>query len=115
MLSVFPSLLSYPFLAYFILRLILSYQFGRIIISRYKKNYNYISFIEFIPFVFVLVGFLTQPALIAIIFFILLEWYLDKKYNLTDSKETQIKITLLFISIALLMLGAGSFAFDMPV
>lgn len=71
-------------------------------------------FLEFIPAFLVFIGLFTQVALLFIIGFIILEKFLDKKEGLITT-DTDLKITLTIISIALLFLGPGSFAIDLPL
>lgn len=115
MLSIFPNLLSYPLLAYAILRLVLAFQFAQIALDRRKKPVGYLTIPEGIVSVFVLIGLWTQIASLVLIILIFVEIYLDQKFKTENSRSRNIFWLLGSIAFALLFLGPGIFAFDLPL
>jgi hypothetical protein len=114
-LSLFPTLFSYPFLAYFILRITVAFSILRIGRARRKKSYPYLAYVDFITGILVLIGLYTQGALIVVILLLIKEYYLDGKAGVLDSKEKTILGLIAVIAFALLFLGPGSFALDYPL
>jgi uncharacterized membrane protein YphA (DoxX/SURF4 family) len=115
MLSLFPQLFYYPFLAYFLLRIVVTYYTLLLSWDRFKKPYSFIAIFELISALFVGIGFYTQGALLATIFFLIIESIIDVRTHKYNSAEQSTKIILMLVSVALLFLGPGSFAFDLPL
>ncbi len=119
MLSFFPSLLILEGFAPLLLRIALGsvfvfWAYGKLRIR--KDNKEIVGgIIEAIIGVFLIVGFLTQlVALISVvILFIHIIAKIKKKEFLTDGVNYY--LILLFISLALLLTGAGFIAFDLPL
>ena len=114
-LSLFPSLFSYPFLAYFLLRLTVAWGIFSIGQARKKKSYAFLSIVDFIAAAFVLVGLYTQAALILVMLLIIKEFYLDHKAGLLDSNRKTILAFIFIIALTLMFLGPGSFSLDYPL
>lgn len=113
-LAIFPHLLSYPLLAYMLLRLVLIYGFGKILWLRRSKKYSFIAFLEVIPSALLLIGLWSQIALLGIIAFLIIEKFVDKKESIVD-QNLDFKIVLVVIAISLMFLGPGSFSIDLPL
>lgn len=114
-LTLFPSLLSYPFLAYLILRLVVTYGIGRIALMRWKKSCKYVALVEAVATILVLVGLYTQAALIAVIILIIVDWILDAKTMTQIPVEKIVSTIICVVAMALLFLGPGAFALDYPL
>lgn len=114
MLSIFPSLLSYPLLAYFVLRIVLAINIAYIGWQRKNKEYKSLSILEFIVSIFILIGLFTQVAVLFSIGVIFLEYYLESKNN-QSVESKMVKYLIITISISLIFLGPGILAFDMPL
>ncbi len=115
MLSLFPTLLDFPLFAYFILRVALAYHFGLIAKSRLKKSHSFIAVFEFVAAALVGVGFYMQAALIALMALLIIESLIDRKEGLFDRNTAHIRTILGCIAFALMFLGAGAVAFDLPL
>ncbi|MHB1316721.1 MAG: hypothetical protein ACYCZW_02590 [Minisyncoccota bacterium] len=115
MLSLFPNLFSFPLFAYFVLRILLAYQFSLIASSRYKKQYSFIAIFEFTTIAMLALGLYTQGALLATMVLLILESLIDRKVGVFDRKDAQLRTTLGLIAFSLMFLGAGAFAFDLPL
>lgn len=120
MLNTFPTLLYFGIIIPFIFRLILSYFYFK---KAYKELYlerknkkskeRYFAILESFLALFLLVGFYTQITslilIVSTIFYILLKKGEFEKY------EKDFYLLLLIILISFLFLGAGIFAFDLPL
>lgn len=115
MLSLFPNLFTFPLFAYFALRLVVTYQFALIAKARFKKPYKYLAFIEMITVVFVGLGLYTQGALIGVMTLLIIESALERKAGTWNRTEAHLRTTLGLIALSLMFLGAGAFAFDLPL
>ena len=122
MLSVFPTLLSYEQLAPFILRLVLGitlayfgYQKIRGTGGSSGSNSKIYGGVEVIIAAFLVIGLWTQLAALlnVIILIIKIGFKIRDKAFLTDGINYY--ILLLAIAVSLLFLGAGSYAFDLPL
>lgn len=134
MLSVFPNLLTYQLLAPFILRLVVGLIFldlGYLKLTKEKESWNLFfktihfqptivfvmifAIIEIVGGLFLISGFLTQ--LVALIFAIILfaEAYIEIRDSQLIKRDIVFYLLLLIICISLLFLGAGAFAFDLPL
>lgn len=113
--SLFPTLLDFPLVAYFILRIALAYHFGLIAKSRMKKSHAFIAVFEITVSILIAIGLYTQVALLALMALLIIESALDRKDNLFDRNTAHIRTILGCIAVALMFLGAGAFAFDLPL
>ena len=114
-LSLFPNLFSYPFLAYFILRIVVTYAILRIGAMRWKSVYKYLAIADFVAGILVLVGLYTQGALILVMLLIIKEWYINSQTAPLTGDERFILCTIFTLAFALMFLGAGAFALDYPL
>jgi hypothetical protein len=115
MLSLFPTLLDFPLFAYFILRIALAYYFGLIAKARMKKSHAFVAVFEVVVTIMVAVGLYTQGALLALMALLIIESAIDRKENLFDRQSAHMRTILGCIALALMFLGAGAFAFDLPL
>lgn len=122
MLSVFPSLLSYEQLAPFILRLVLGltlayfgYQKIRGVGRSPGSNSKLYGAVEMVIALFLVIGLWTQLAALlnAIILAIKIGFKIRNKAFLTDGVNYY--VLLLAMAVSLIFLGAGRFAFDLPL
>jgi len=119
MLSIFPDLLAFGLLAPFFLRITL----GLILISRsYRKlkqkgsvAENIIGVSSGISGLFLIVGFLAQPAALLAMFLQLKEIVKKNRQEQLQTPEGILNIVLFIIALSLLFLGAGFYAFDLPL
>lgn len=118
MLSVFPYLLSLSFVAVALLRVglgLLSIVEGGLSL-RSKINSNKVeaglSAFQIVSAIFVLVGYLTQPAAIILSVVLAVRIFLNTKNK--NIYQTMFYMVLILISLSLLALGPGPFAFDLP-
>lgn len=115
MLSLFPNLFAFPLLAFFVLRITLAYHFALITKARFKKPYSFIAVFELTTTILLAIGLYTQGALIATIALLIIESFVDRKLDVFDRKDAQIRTILGLIAFSLMFLGAGAFAFDLPL
>ncbi len=138
MLSVFPELFTYDILAITLLRVVVGivllyiglitvgvrriYFITELQVHNFARNYNFHRFlpwvmglVEIFTGVFITVGFLTQVmVLIAAYLFLnmtLIEKYVGKVLNY----PIIFNVVMIFLSLALLFLGPGAFAIDLPL
>ncbi len=119
MLSIFPTLLAYENLAPFLLRLTLGiifiyWSYGKLKAHTNSKEIFWGSLELFIG-VFLVIGFLTQ--LVASLSSLMLVFHLTEKVRQKAffSNGVNYYFILFIISISILITGAGSFAFDLPL
>lgn len=115
MLSLFPNLFAFPLLAFFVLRITLAFYLALITKARFKKPYSFIGVFEFTATILLAIGLYTQGALIATMALLIIESFIDRKLGVFDTKDAQIRTILGMIAFALMFLGAGSFALDLPL
>lgn len=132
MLSLFPNLFEYSFLAPTILRLVLSFSLFKIATEIFTKKSYLIQFLKskktilpkfwvlFFVFLFditafgILFGFFAQGfAIIAATLLLILAIIESGNKHLLLEKNPSEYIVLFMISCAILILGAGAFAFDL--
>ncbi len=114
-LSLFPHLFDYPLLAYFILRLVVAWAIFRVGQARRKKSYKFLAILDFLAGVLVLIGLYTQGALILVMILLIKECYLNKRAGIIDKKEDLILSIIFVIALALMFLGPGMLALDLPL
>lgn len=115
MLSLFPNLFTFALFAHFLLRLALAYQFALIAKARFKKPYKYVAFAEMITVILVTLGLYTQGALIGVMALLIVESFLERKADTFNRTEANLRTTLGLVALSLMFLGAGAFAFDLPL
>lgn len=115
MLSLFPNLFAFPLLAFFVLRITLAFHFALITKARFKKPYSFIGVFELATTILLAIGLYTQGALIATMALLILESFIERKLGTFDRKDAQIRTILGMIAFALMFLGAGAFALDLPL
>lgn len=115
MLSLFPTLLDFPLFAYFIIRLTLAYHFGLIGKSRLKKSHSFVGVFEIAVSLLVALGLYTQGALIAVMVLLIIESMIDRKEGVFERNTVHIRTILGLIAFAMMFLGAGAPAFDLPL
>ena len=134
MLSVFPDLLAFGLLAPFLLRVALGLVF--ISFGKYKlgseraekakffesfgwKSGLYVAtvlgIIELVVGIFLLIGLYTQIAALVAAFIMFCALILKKKSPHGIESSRGFLALLFIISLSLLVLGAGLFAFDLPL
>ena len=134
MLSIFPDLLAFGLLAPFLLRVVLGFIFVRFGLHKLGRGRaeksaffesigcrpgSYFAFgfgiIEFAAGLLLIIGLYAQIAALAAAFISLGALFL-KKRNSAQIESSRGFLALLFIiSLSLLVLGAGLFAFDLPL
>ena len=137
MLSVFPQILDYGFYAPTILRLALGVIFlahgwkklagdktqfaGWLESIKFKpgKFWGWIvTLVEFFGGISLLFGFLIQPAamILAIEFLIIIFWARrGQPFMLAEGHGREFDVLILFALLALLVLGPGAWAIDLPL
>jgi putative oxidoreductase len=134
MLNPFPDLLTYSLLAPFILRVIAGLIFvnlgvlafrnekerwiislSALSIPRPKLAVKIFGIIEIIGGIMLVVGFYTQIAALVLALFTFAESYIEYKDPAILKRNFVFYIMLLAILLSLLLSGAGSFAFDLPL
>ena len=119
MVNPFPDLLVFSLLAPFILRIALGVYFvvyGWVLFQEtHSDSANHPLFSSYgtalasvVGGLFVLAGFLTQIGAVILLFLSAV-----LAYSLADRRT--VFLLLLFISLSLLVSGAGAFAFDLPL
>lgn len=119
MLSLFPSFLTYGQLGPFLLRLtlgaiLLYWAYGRIRRRENGKTTAY-GVVEAAVGVLLVIGLFTQlAALIALVVF-LVELIKKARTKAFFTAGVNYYFILLIISLSILVLGPGAFAFDLPL
>lgn len=123
MLSVFPSLFTFELIAPFILRVAVGFIFIYIAISKIKKTpyekddrFQYALFVtEAILGGLLVIGLFTQ-AVASLLSIITIGSICKKVKNPASSKNSlEFFILTLAVLLSLLFIGAGFFAFDLPL
>lgn len=133
MLSIFPDLLTYNLLGITIIRVVLGLMAMYLGLKLLKKRQALIDYITLIkmPFakiapwlifvtlelagIFMLVGLYTQVAAIVLAFLFLKVLFIDTVTNKSVGYNNIVYLAFIFISLSFLFLGAGAFAFDLPL
>lgn len=133
MLSIFPELFTYSLIAPFILRVALAAYFIYTGIRHHKEDSvvwnsvwndkkigswtvgSILAKVQIIIGVLFILGLWTQLAAIAAIAFNKVEWYKRHKFTWTTGADMWLKIFISAASFALLFLGAGFLAADLPL
>ncbi len=131
MLSTFPTLLAFGILVPFIIRLTVAFFLFGIVRSFSKKilitNYfigNKYPGAQFLPTLlqiavavsgfFILIGLFTQIAALVAIYLIITVGNINKEVRITRHSSSTFNY-LAIMCVLLLFLGAGIFAFDLPL
>jgi len=80
-----------------------------------KKSHSFLTVFEYATAIMVAIGLYTQGALIALMTLLIIESTLDRKENLFDRNTAHIRTLIGTIAFSLMFLGAGAFAFDLPL
>lgn len=133
MLSVFPNLFTYGLAAPLIIRLTLGAYFILQGMRRHKEDReawdalwdkkklgprqvsDYLSRIQMVIGIFLVIGLYTQVAAILAILFAWAEWYKRTKQSGLSFQEIWIMTFVTATGFSLLFLGAGFLAFDLPL
>ena len=115
MLNIWPNLLSYSFFAPLLLRLAIGFStiyFGYHTHRAWASRGRWLGIVWILAGILVLIGLGTQVAAVALIALLLLKfWGFGDAVKWTWSYDLLLFATLL----ALLLTGAGGFAFDLPL
>ncbi len=115
MLNLFPDLLTYSFFAPLLLRLavgVSTIYFGYLTYRAWGNHGRALGPLWIIAGLLVLIGLFTQAAVIALLVLLLLKfWGFGAAVKWTWSYD----FLLLAALFALLLTGAGAFAFDLPL
>lgn len=118
MASVFPELLNYSQLAPVIIRVACGFALVRISAPKIKEGgvKKYLAILEIFGAMFILIGFLTQPAAIVLTTLIAIE-IIQKQIKKTEILPGRKIIYFLLISslLSLLVTGPGLFSIDLPL
>lgn len=123
MLSIFPDFLTFGLLAPFILRMVVGFMFINFGMSEIKKTYKssgkvqkYTApLIKLVLAILLVIGLFTQ--FVAILLSIIVIGRIYKKTQNDDDGKYPIEFLLLTLAVllSLVFLGAGFFAFDLPL
>ena len=111
MLSIFPQFLDFQFYAPTILRFALGAIF---LIHGYPKLFEarlqFVGILEFVAGVLLVIGLFTQIAalVLAAELFIIIVWF-------KRGQNWEFDFVLLVMALAILVLGPGAWAFDLPL
>ena len=133
MLSLFPSLLSFGILAPFLLRVSLGiifiyisyliiYKDRKDFFSYYKKNkYPFpeavtssLGILTLLTGIFFIIGFLVQAVSIVSIYLLISISFCDSEIKKLSFGKPFYFLSII-VSLSLILLGAGSFAVDLPL
>jgi len=126
MLSAFPQLFDYSMFAVTGLRLVFGFWFLAYAYSTlFKKGpqdkkkldtfETIVSSLSLLVGICVFIGLFTQIAILVGLFILLLGWYVDIKTNKPTKDLFSFGFYIAIIGFALLFLGPGAFAFDLPL
>lgn len=118
MLSLFPSLFDYSQLAPLILRVSLTIILIKTSYPSITQNEQKIekSFgaARILSGIFLLLGFLTQAAVLIIILITIAETIIAKKQGI-ENKNKELKTLIFAMALALIFLGPGALSIDLPL
>ncbi|MBU2109347.1 hypothetical protein KKB71_00085 [Patescibacteria group bacterium] len=118
MLSIFPELFNYSYLAPFLLRIALALVLIRIGYLSFKKTNDKcqksIDITQIISAVFVALGLLTQIAALVIMAMIATE-VIKAGIQKIPVERKILKFLMFIIAVSLMLLGPGLFAIDLPL
>jgi len=123
MLNPFPELLSWSYFAPFALRIVLALYFITLALTTYRHhhkkadgmNYSVLATIELIVGSLLLAGFYTQIAGAVAAAFGLIGLTLRFKKSPAAPESAWFYLLAAVVALSLIVLGAGPFAFDIPL
>ena len=126
MLSAFPQLYDYSMFAVAGLRLVFGFWFLAYAYSTlFKKGSqdakkipsfdHVLASLTLLVGFFVFIGLFTQIAILVGLFILLLRWYVDVKTNKSKRDIFAFGLYIAIIGLALLFLGPGALAIDLPL
>src|SRR3990167_2190796 len=134
MLNVFPSFLTYSFLAPFILRIVVGLIFLDLGVLKFRtekeswlRSFDTLgirpadlflpvyALIQIIGGILLIIGAYTQVAALAFVISTLIELYIEWKAGEVLKRDLVFYILILAISLSLLLSGAGAYAVDIPL
>lgn len=134
MLNPFPDLLTYSLIAPFILRVVAGFIFvdlGILVFKNEKERWiaslsalkvpnpqtavKIFGVIEMLGGIMLILGLYTQVAALILALFTFAESYIEYKEPEVLKRNIVFYILLFAIVLSLLLSGAGSFAFDLPL
>lgn len=134
MLNTFPTLLTYSFVAPFILRVVLGLiliDLGLLKFRGEKRDWvrsfeavglrpggvfvTVYALLEIVGGAFLIVGFWTQPAALAFVVLSGIEMYLEYLDGTLLKRDIVFYALVFAIALSLLLTGAGAYAFDIPL
>ena len=134
MLNPFPELLNYSLLAPFILRVLLGLIFidlGALAFRSEKRLWTSLfetlhlkparlfvrlyGFLQIVGGLLLLIGLWTQVVALAFVIFTGAEFYLEWSEGAVLKRDLTFYLLLFGISLSLLLMGAGAYAFDIPL
>jgi uncharacterized membrane protein YphA (DoxX/SURF4 family) len=126
-LNPLPDLLSYAYLAPFLLRIVIGTHFLNQIITilgvklqnkktlKIKNALKYLIGIETFSAIALIIGFYTQIAVLILIITTIINLILEQKSGGLKKTKLQLYIFILAILSSLLVTGAGFFSIDLPL
>ena len=126
MLSAFPQLFNYSLLAITLLRIVfglwfLTYGYSTLFNTNSQGKKSLSQFEKITPSLALLVGFFTliglftQIVILVGLFVLFLKWYTDVKSKTLTREIFTFGFYIAIIGLALLFLGPGAFAVDLPL
>ena len=126
MLSAFPQLFTYSLLAIAGLRIVFGVWFLLYgYTTLFKANSQdkgkmslfekIISSLTLVVGIFSVIGLFTQIAILVGLFILFLEWYFAVRSNSLTKELLASRLYIVIIGLALLFLGAGALALDLPL
>ncbi len=113
-LSVFPQLLTFGLFAPTLLRLVVGIYGMYATKTRWKKPYKLVAILNFAVSLLVILGLYTQPAVIAGMALLAMDYYFDKTTG-TERTPCVVYMLMFVILLSLLFTGPGLAAFDLPL
>ena len=126
MLSAFPQLFNYSLLAITLLRIVfglwfIAYGYSTLFNTNSQGKKSLSQFEKITPSLALLVGFFTliglftQIVILVGLFVLFLKWYTDVKSKTLTREIFTFGFYIAIIGLALLFLGPGAFAVDLPL
>ena len=126
MLSAFPQLFNYSLLAITLLRMafglwFLAYGYSTLFKKSSQESKDsplfekVISSLTLVVGLFAFIGLFTQIAILVGLFIIFLKWYMGIKSKTSKKDVFVFGFYIVIIGLALLFLGPGAFAIDLPL
>ena len=114
-LSLFPTLLSFGFVAPLLLRVTVGVVAIISGLQRYHKSYKYSSVFHFVTGIFLILGLYTQAVVLVGLVILGFEYFTEKKSGPISMEKMILMSLIKIILISLLLTGPGLFAMDMPL